>query len=128
MTRILLVEDSIDCLTLLQIQLEWMGYEVEALAQAEDALIAARRTPPDVIVSDLGMPGMDGFEFIKHIREMPALIAIPAIALTGAARDRDIQQALAVGFTAHLAKPVEAGLLGHRIEEVTAQKALRAHF
>jgi two-component system CheB/CheR fusion protein len=122
MTRILLVEDSADILYVLQIELEWMGYEVEALAQAEAALAAARRMPPDVIVSDLGMPGMDGFEFIQQVRKTPALVSVPAIALTGATLDKDVQQALAFGFTSHLAKPVEAGELGHRIEQFTSQR------
>ena len=121
MTRVLLVEDSADVLYLLQLELEWMGYKVDASTDAATALAAAQRIPPDVIVSDLGLPEINGFEFIKRIRQMPALASVPAIALTGASMDGDIQQALAFGFTMHLTKPVEAAELGKRIESLTAR-------
>ena len=125
MTRVLLVEDSIDVLDLLQIELELMGYAVDAVADAHAALAAAQRNRPDVIVSDLGLPGMDGLDFIKHIRKTTGLASIPAIALTGASMDKDIQQALAFGFTAHLTKPIEVSELGRRIEQLTALRLQR---
>jgi len=121
MTRVLLVEDCRDVLYVLQVELEWLGYDVEAVSDADAGLAAARRTPPDVIVSDLGMPDMDGFEFIKCIRKMPHLRSTPAIALTGSGMDKDVQQALAFGFTAHLMKPVDASELGARIKQLTAR-------
>jgi len=99
MTRVLLVEDSADVLYVLQLELEWMGYEVVGSTDATTALASARENPPDIIVSDLGMPGIDGLEFIKLVREFPALAAVPAIALTGSSQPRDIQEALAAGFT-----------------------------
>ena len=125
MTRVLLVEDSADVLYLLRMELEDMGYEVDAEADAKAALAAAERQRPDVIVSDLGMPVIDGFEFIRRVREIPGLASVPAIALTGAGLDRDIQQALAFGFTAHLMKPVEAKELVNRIELLTARRLQR---
>ena len=125
MTRVLLVEDSADVLEVLKIELEWMGYEIDATADAKTALATAERQRPDVIVSDLGMPGMDGFEFIRRVREIPGLASVPAIALTGAGLDKDVQQALAFGFTAHLIKPVEAKELASRIELLTARRFQR---
>jgi two-component system response regulator MtrA len=125
MTRVLLVEDSADLLYILQIELESLGYEVEAVTNGDAALAAARRRHPDVIVSDLGMPGMDGFDFIKQIRKTPGLRSVPAIALTGASMSSDIQQALAFGFTAHLTKPVEPRELGRRIQQFTARRLER---
>src|SRR5438105_2712452 len=125
MTRVLLVEDSADVLYLLRMELEDMGYEVDAEADAKAALAAAERQRPDVIVSDLGMPEMDGFQFILRIREIPGLALVPAIALTGASLDRDVQQALAFGFTAHITKPVEAKELANRIELLTARRLQR---
>ncbi|PYS40977.1 MAG: hypothetical protein DMG14_08825 [Acidobacteria bacterium] len=125
MTRVLLVEDSVDLLYVLQIELESLGYEVEAAANGDAALVAAQRRAPDVIVSDLGMPGMDGFDFIKRIRKTPGLGSVPAIALTGASMYSDVQQALAFGFTAHLTKPVEARELERRIEQLTARRLER---
>ncbi len=121
MTRVLMVEDSEDVLYVLQIELEWMGYKVEATTNATAALAAAQCARPDVIVSDLGMPGIDGFEFIRRIRKIPDLASVPAIALTGTSMDKDVQQALAYGFTAHLIKPVEAIQLGKRIEQLTSR-------
>jgi two-component system CheB/CheR fusion protein len=121
MTRVLLVEDSVDVLDVLQIELEASGYEVDASTDAHAALLSAAQTCPDVIVSDLGMPGMDGFEFIRQVRNISSLASVPAIALTGASLDKDVQQALASGFTAHLTKPVEAKDLIARIEQLTAR-------
>src|SRR5687767_7807166 len=111
MTRVLLVEDSADVLDVLQMELNIMGYDVDAQLDASLALMAAQLKPPDVIVSDIGMPGMDGLEFIKRVRKTPRLAAVPAIALTGASRAKDVEQALAFGFTTHLVKPVEASEL-----------------
>jgi two-component system CheB/CheR fusion protein len=125
MTRVLLVEDSVDVLEVLQIELEGSGYEVDTATDAEAALLSAERARPDVIVSDLGMPGMDGLEFIRRVRRNAALASVPAIALTGASRDKDVQQALALGFTAHLTKPVEIRDLICRIEQLTAQRLRR---
>src|SRR5262245_44246939 len=102
MKRVLLVEDSVDVLCLLQVELESLGYQVDTAMRADVALAKAVRTPPDVIISDLGMPGMDGFEFIKRIRKLAGFASVPAIALTGSSSDKDVQYALAVGFTAHV--------------------------
>ena len=124
-TRILLVEDSEDILYLLRLQLEWMGYAVEPASNADDALAAANRIPPDVIVSDLRMPGVDGFEFIRRIRRTRSLTAVPAIALTGAGTDAEVQRAIASGFTTHLMKPVEAEELSLIIERLTARHVQR---
>jgi CheY-like chemotaxis protein len=119
MTRVLLVEDSADVLFVFKIELECLGYQVDAHLDASEALGVAARTPPDVIVSDIGLPGMDGLEFISQIRQMPGLNDVPAVALTGASMDTDIRRALAGGFTVHLTKPVEARDLVRLIEELT---------
>ena len=125
MTRVLLVEDSADVLYLFQFELESVGYEVDAVTDAAAALAAAERTRPDVIVSDLGLPVMDGFEFIKRVRKMPGLGAVPAIALTGASIDH-VEQAIAFGFTTHLTKPVEASELCNRIEQLCSLRLRKA--
>jgi CheY-like chemotaxis protein len=121
MTRVLLVEDCEDVLYLLRLQLELMGYAVETATNASVALDAATRLRPDVIVSDLRMPDIDGFQFICQVRSIRALRSVPAIALTGASMDSDIQQAIDSGFTAHLTKPVDAGELSKVIEQLTAR-------
>jgi two-component system CheB/CheR fusion protein len=121
MTRVLLVEDSADVLCVLQIELEWMGYIVDASTDATAALALARRARPDVIVSDLAMPGMDGLEFIQRIRELDGLASVPAIALTGASLDHTVRQALASGFTTYMTKPVDIADLDKRIQQLTAR-------
>jgi CheY-like chemotaxis protein len=121
MTRVLLVEDSADVLLLLQLQLQWLGYQIDAAGDADAALALAHRTPPDVIVSDLGLPGMDGFEFIQQIRKTPHLASVPAIALTGTSSPTEVQKAVGMGFSAHLTKPVEASVLAAKIEQFTSR-------
>jgi two-component system CheB/CheR fusion protein len=92
-----------------------MGYQVDAVSDGNTALDAARRSSPDIIVSDLCMPGMNGLELILRLRKIPGLASIPAIALTGTSEDKDIQDAFSAGFAKHLLKPVEANQLGDEI-------------
>jgi two-component system, chemotaxis family, CheB/CheR fusion protein len=125
MTRVLLVEDSEDVLYLLQIQLEWLNYTVDTATNAIAGLNLAQRVRPDVIVSDLKMPDVDGLEFIRRVRHNRSLATVPAIALTGASMGLDIQEALANGFTTHLTKPVEASELAKLIEQLTARRFQR---
>jgi two-component system CheB/CheR fusion protein len=125
MTRILLVDDSEDVLYLLRLQLESIGYAIDAATDATAALEVAQRTPPDVIVSDLRMPDIDGLEFIRRVRHIQSLTSVPAIALTGATSNSDVQQAICNGFTAHLEKPTEASDLSKLIEQLTARRAHR---
>jgi len=125
MTRVLVVEDSADILCILQLELEWMGFEVDTANDATAALDAARHVTPDIIISDLRMPEIDGFEFIKRVRAIPTLASVPAIALTGATLERDVQQALAFGFTAHVVKPVEMTELAQKINQLTSRRLKR---
>jgi len=125
MTRVLLVEDSNDVLLVLQLELEWLGYSVDTAENAKAAIEIARLTHPDVIVSDLGLPEEDGFEFIKRIRKVKELARVPAIALTGFGEPQDIQKALSLGFTAHLTKPVTPDDLANLIEKLTTKRLER---
>ncbi len=126
MTRVLLVEDSADVLYVMQIDLEWRGFVVDTAISGVDALVISNQHPPDVIVSDLGMPMMDGFEFIRRVRRTPDLKSIPAIALTGASMDWEIQQAISDGFTTHLMKPVATEHLAEMIWRLTARHLERS--
>ncbi len=108
---ILCVDDSKDTLDLFATLLRLHGAEVIAAASGQDALAAAEGAKIDLIISDIGMPQMDGFELIAQLRRRPEMTAVPAIALTGYGRPQDVQQALASGFTAHLDKPVDVDRL-----------------
>ena len=119
--RILFVEDSKDVLNLLRIELESLGYSVLMATDGERGLDIANRELPDIIVSDIKMPRFDGYELIKHIRRTPELAAIPAIALTGLGRSKDIEKALSAGYSAHLCKPVEVNELVSIIEKLVSR-------
>lgn len=125
MTRILIVEDSEDILFILKTELEWAGYVVDLAKDGRTALEIARLSHPDVIVSDLRMPGIDGFEFIRRVRQNPALASVPAIALTGFSMHAEVQRAIAFGFTAHLTKPVDISALSSLIGNLTEKKFQR---
>jgi CheY-like chemotaxis protein len=85
------------------------GAAVAAVGSAAEALAEIRREPPDVLVSDIGMPDEDGYELIRKVRELPAESGgrVPAIALTAYARAEDRMQALRSGYQMHVPKPVE---------------------
>ncbi|AXK72984.1 response regulator [Lysobacter sp. TY2-98] len=108
--RVLLVEDDADTRAMLASVLEAHGAEVDTCASARDALEAARRHHPDLVISDIGMPGMDGYDFVRALRDWEVesgLDAVPAVALTAYARLEDRTRALASGFQVHVAKPVQ---------------------
>ncbi|MEQ8972019.1 MAG: response regulator [Coleofasciculus sp. C1-SOL-03] len=106
---ILLVEDEEDTLDLLTIILESYGARVEGVTSADEALAVFPQVQPDVLISDIGMPGMDGYELIRQVRELPPDRGglVPAIALTAYAGETDLERALSAGFNRHISKPVE---------------------
>jgi two-component system CheB/CheR fusion protein len=126
MTRILLVEDSTDILFLLQTELEWLNYSVQAASDALTGLELARKNRPEVIVSDLNMPGIDGREFIRRVRKIPELARVPAIALTGYSLDAEVKLALAAGFDAHLTKPVDGKTVSETIARLLTKRMKKA--
>ena len=126
MTRILLVEDSTDILFLLQTELEWLGYTVDIASDALKGLELAGRNRPNIIVSDLHMPGIDGCEFIRRVRQTRELSGIPAIALTGYSRDKEVNLALAAGFDAHLTKPVDGKTISEMIARLLTKRMKKA--
>jgi two-component system CheB/CheR fusion protein len=126
MTRILVVEDSTDILFLLQTELEWLNYSVQVASDALTGLELARKSRPEVIVSDLHMPGIDGHEFIRRVRRIPELARIPAIALTGYSLDAELKLALAAGFDAHLTKPVDGKTVSDTIARLLTKRMKKA--
>ena len=121
--RILVVDDHDDGRTLTTLVLTQTGATVEAVASAREALQLLDVQWPDVLVSDIGLPDEDGYSLIRQIRlrERERGGSLPAIALTGYARADDRQRALAAGFQAHVAKPVEPAELIATIAEVTGR-------
>jgi two-component system CheB/CheR fusion protein len=119
---VLIVEDSEDARFIMKTELEWYGYTTVVAPDGETALRLLRHLQPDVIISDIQMPGMDGLEFLSRIRQNSNLADVPAIALTGFGGEREVKQALERGFSAQLTKPVEPAELVALIEKLLASK------
>jgi signal transduction histidine kinase len=108
--RLLLVDDERDSIEMMRRILEECNAVVVAANSAEEALEAYRAGGFEVVVSDIGMPGLDGYEFIKRLRQMESAAGLsrcPAVALTAYARPEDRRRALLSGYQFHVSKPVE---------------------
>jgi signal transduction histidine kinase len=106
--RVLVVDDEPDAREFLARLLTESGAKVETASSVGEALLAVEKGPPDVLISDIGMPQADGYELIRAVRALPAARGgqMPALALTAFARSEDRQRALLAGYQAHLAKPI----------------------
>jgi CheY-like chemotaxis protein len=107
--RVLIVDDEPDGRDLIMAALSECGADVVGAGSAAEALAQLSRDHFDVLVSDIGMPGEDGYALIAKLRARPAEAQgrMPAVALTAFARGEDRTRALAAGFDVHVAKPVE---------------------
>ena len=105
--KILAVDDEPDARSLLTALFEQCGADVTTCASASEALALLEEYTPDVIVSDIGMPGEDGYSLIKKIRQTETGKRLPAVALTAFARTEDRFHALQAGYNMHVPKPVE---------------------
>ena len=106
--RILVVDDEADARVLLATIIEWCGAKVMAVASATEALEALDSFKPDILVSDIGMPGEDGRSLIQRVRALSPKPEgkIPAVAITAYAREEDHTRSLLAGYQVHLAKPI----------------------
>ena len=105
--RALFVDDNEDARTLIRAVLETAGAEVALAASAEEGLAAFDTGSFDVVLTDIGMPAMDGYDFVRRLRAGARGSAVPAIALTAYAGADDEHRALAAGFQRHVAKPID---------------------
>jgi PAS domain S-box-containing protein len=105
--RVLVVDDNRDAASSLAALLGLLGYEVDTADTGNGAIDAVRRAPPDVVLLDIGLPGMDGYEVASRLRADPATAGVRLIALSGYGREEDRRRSEAVGFDAHLVKPVD---------------------
>jgi len=122
---VLVVDDERDSLELVQQVLAESGARIVTATSAGDALRAIDRHRPDLLISDIGMPLMDGFELIRRVRDLPdaALSSVPAIALTAFSRREDQQRALEAGFDEYMAKPLRPALLLQTVVGMAAKAA-----
>jgi two-component system CheB/CheR fusion protein len=109
--RVLVVEDNPDTAETLAMLLELLGHHVRSVYDGIAALEAARSSPPDVMLVDIGLPGMDGYELARRVRRDPDLDRVVLVALTGYGREEDKKRSMAAGFDHHLVKPVSPDAL-----------------
>ncbi len=109
--RVLIVEDNVDMAESLATLLAHWGHQVQLAYDAASALEVAARARPEIILSDLGLPGMDGYELARRLRAEPAFGKVVLVALSGYGRPEDQRRALEAGFDHHLVKPPDLAQL-----------------
>jgi CheY-like chemotaxis protein len=119
---VLVVDDSPDARTLYKEYLELCGFDVETAADGEQAVAAARATAPAIILMDLAMPGVDGWEAIRRLRADPLTFDIPIVALSGYALGEDGERARLAGADICLAKPCLPSQVGRVISAVLLRR------
>jgi CheY-like chemotaxis protein len=121
--KVVAVDDNADARELLKVILERSSAETVVVSSGPEALQAIRDLHPDLLICDLAMPEMDGYEVLENVRQLaPELGQLPVIAFTAAARDEDRAATRLAGFQAHLAKPIEPEKLVRTVLEVLAEK------
>jgi two-component system CheB/CheR fusion protein len=109
--RVLVIEDNIDAADSLREVLEFDGHAVEVAYSGPEGIDKARRFVPEVVLCDIGLPGMDGFEVARALRADADLRHAVLVALSGYALPEDLRRAVEAGFSSHLAKPVSPDTL-----------------
>ena len=125
--RILLVDDYPDALEIWGLYLRSLGYDVITADNGLDAVTLAHLEHPDLIVLDLELPGITGFEAAVRLRESPETFSIPLIAATGYSQPRQLDQARDCGFDAVLVKPCDPAFLANEIARVLESVELHAY-
>jgi len=123
--NVLVVDDSEDTTEMVRHLLEIGGASVSAATSGREALRIARQKQFDVVLSDISMPGMDGFEFLSKLRKIPGKKDLPAVALTGFGRPEDVQRACNEGFYAHLTKPFDIQTLARLLQNMPRRPAAK---
>src|SRR5690349_9045891 len=120
--EVLVVDDSEDTTEMVQHLLEIGGASVCAVTSGFEALRVAREKDFDVVLSDISMPEMDGFQFLSELRKLPGKADLPAVALTGFGRPEDMRRAGEEGFYAHLTKPFDLQTLARLLQQIPHHK------
>jgi CheY-like chemotaxis protein len=116
--RVLVVDDNEDAANSLAMVLQLGGHETTSAYTAADALARAAAFQPDVVLLDIGLPGMSGYEVAQKMRELPGLRNVRLVAVTGYGRSDDRRRAREAGFDDHLTKPVEFAVLDRALTGV----------
>src|SRR5262249_19891940 len=122
--HVLIVEDHRDSAFILKLLLEIHGYCVRVAYSGPEGLQMAHDAPPDVLLCDIGLPGMPGFDLARDLREQAATANIYLVALTGYGSEEDRYRSLRAGFDVHLLKPVEWDDLHSILKHAASRKLL----
>jgi CheY-like chemotaxis protein len=122
--RILVADDNRDSASSLAVFLELMGYEVRAVNDGLEAIDTASLFRPAVMLLDLGMPRLDGYEVCRTVRGQPWGDEVVIIAMTGWGQDEDRRRSRDAGFNHHLVKPVQPAALGKLLEGLDSEPAV----
>ena len=121
--RVLIIEDNVDAADSLREAIELGGHEVEVANDGRDGLAKARAFLPEVILCDIGLPGMDGYSVARYVRGDAALKSAHLVALSGYALPEDVQRAREAGFEQHLAKPPSIEILEALLQSLSDEDA-----
>lgn len=121
MPKILVAEDERDIRDLIAFTLQFAGYEVVTAANGEEGLQLALRDAPDLIISDVRMPKMTGYEMCRQIKAEPRTAHIPVVFLSAKGQDQEVQSGLAAGATEYLLKPFAPDQLMAKVAELLAK-------
>lgn len=121
--RVLIVEDNADALESLRLQMELWGNEVSTARSAEEALLVAVASRPQIVLCDIGLPGMDGYRLVGALRKALAGMPVVFAAVTGYASGDDQERALSAGFDSFLVKPLQPDSLGRLLRAAASRVA-----
>jgi DNA-binding response OmpR family regulator len=120
--RILVVDDNRDSADSLAMMLRIMGNEIRTAYDGEEAVAAAGEFRPDVVLLDIGLPKLNGYEACRHIREQPWSKSVVLIAMTGWGQEEDRRRSQEAGFDKHMVKPVDPQALMNLLRELDGVK------
>jgi PAS domain S-box-containing protein len=124
--RVVVIEDNPDAAETLVMLLEVLGHRVRVFHDGPSALEAAAANPPDVMLVDIGLPGIDGYEVARRVRKQPELARVRLVALTGYGLDEDKRRSMAAGFDRHLVKPVDLRTLEDLVPRLAREESGRS--
>jgi DNA-binding response OmpR family regulator len=124
--RILVVEDEARVAAVIQRRLEGAGYEVITAAEGREGLSKARTLRPDLIVLDLILPSMSGYQVCGMLKKDPSYRHIPILMLTARSQEKDVEEGMKVGADAYMTKPFHQGLFLDRVAELLEKAAKEA--
>lgn len=124
--RILIVDDNAVIIRLLQINFRLEGFEVDSASGWEEVSRVVTEHVPDLVILDVMMPGIDGFEILRRLKDMPALQDVPCIFLSARAQDEDRSRGYALGVEEYVTKPFDPSHLVEIVRRALARKTAQA--